>query len=139
MLFRSLLTTFDRDRVMLYDALLITVTALAAYGIARGPVRTRWDDRALLAMTCAGVAVDVLLLASMVDRTTGLGVSPNRLAATGLNVVLLVNLGVIAVLQWRMLRGRGDGPARWLGNYLGVLAAWAAVVAFAFPVVFAGQ
>ena len=108
--------------------------------LVRGQGTRVWDDEGRSYLDfIAGIAVDALLLVSMVDRTTGLGVSPNRLAASGLNVVLLVNLVALAVQQWRAIRGRGAGPARWLGSYLGVLAAWAAVVAFAFPLAFAGR
>ena len=71
-------------------------------------------------------------------RISDFGFTPNRGAALGENVVLLVNLGGSALLYARFLRG-GVAFSRlwdWQTSYLYVLAAWAAVVAFLFPPLF---
>ena len=64
---------------------------------------------------------------------------PNRVAALGENVILLVNLAWSAVLYVRFLRGRGSFAdlERWQTNYLPVYAAWAAIVVIVFPPLFA--
>ena len=67
-----------------------------------------------------------------------LGLSPNKLAALGENLVLLVNLPWSAWLYTRFLVGRGPFSAleRWQTTYLPVYAAWAAFVVVAFPPLF---
>ncbi len=71
-------------------------------------------------------------------RITEFGFSPNRVAALGENVILLVNLAWSAVLYIRFLRGRGSftGLERWQTDYLPVYAVWAAIVVIVFPPVF---
>lgn len=66
------------------------------------------------------------------------GISPNRLAGLGLNLVLLVNLAWSAVLYLRFLRGQVSFAAleRWQTGYLPVYAGWAAIVVVAFPPLF---
>ena len=66
------------------------------------------------------------------------GFTPNRVAALGENIVLIVNLGGSAVLYAGFIRAR-VAFSRLCDSqqfYLYVLAAWAAVVALLFPVVF---
>ena len=64
--------------------------------------------------------------------------TPNRLAALGMNVVLLANLAGSAVLYLGALRGRGTFARLWSWQmgYLWIIGAWAAVVAFVFPPTF---
>src|SRR3712207_9192366 len=71
-------------------------------------------------------------------RITEFGFTPNRVAALGENVILLVNLAWSAVLYIRFMRGRGSFTAleRWQTGYLPVYAGWAAIVVIAFPPVF---
>jgi hypothetical protein len=71
-------------------------------------------------------------------RITEFGFTPNRVAALGMNAILLVNLAWSAVLYVRFLRGQGTfAPLeRWQTNYLWVYAAWAAIVVIAFPPLF---
>ena len=79
--------------------------------------------------------VDVLALGAIATRISDFGFTPNRIAALGENVILLVNLGGSAILYARFLRG-GVTFSRlcdWQTTYLYVIAAWAAVVALLFP------
>jgi hypothetical protein len=71
-------------------------------------------------------------------RITELGFTPNRVAALGMNVILLVNLAWSARLAIRFLRGRGAFAdlERWQTKYLPVYAMWAATVVIVFPPVF---
>jgi len=82
--------------------------------------------------------VDALALWAIGSRITEFGTTPNRLAALGLNVVLLVNLAGTAALYARFLRRRVAFVRllEWQTVYLYVIAAWAAVVAFLFPPLF---
>ena len=82
--------------------------------------------------------VDLLALWAVGTRISDFGFTPNRVAALGENVVLLVNLAGSALLYVRFLRG-GVAFSRLLGwqtTYLYVMAGWAAVVAFLFPLLF---
>ena len=88
-------------------------------------------------MVCALVA-DAVALWAIAARISEFGFSPNRVAALGENLILLVNLGWSAAVYIRFLRGRGSFASleRWQTNYLPVYAAWAAIVVIVFPLVF---
>lgn len=129
--------TFDREAVALLDVLLVVVLGLAVYGqAARGAAdRVGWDDRLRLAAVGAALVLDVGVLAMMLARLGDLGLTPNRVAAVGLNLVLLVALGgtlrhlAAAVLR----RGTMLAVERWQATVLPLLVAWAAFVAVLLP------
>ena len=92
-------------------------------------------DRLQLLLVVSALLVDALALAAIAARTTEFGFTPNRVAALGENLILLVNLAWSARLYARFLRGRGEFAAleRWQVTYLPVYAAWAAIVVIVFP------
>ncbi len=131
---------FDRDLVGVFDALLVVVLALVLYGMsARDPSESPdWMDGIQLVAVASALVLDVLVLGAMIARIGDLGFSPNRTAALGLNLVLLVNLGVAAWLSARFLmrRSRLHRLERWQTTYLPVFALWAATVVVLVPPLF---
>jgi len=89
-------------------------------------------------LVISALLADAIALWAIAARVSEFGFSPNRVAALGENVILLVNLAWSAVLYLRFLRGRGSfsGLERWQTDYLWVYAAWAAIVVIAFPPLF---
>ncbi len=132
---------FDRELLSVFDALLLVVVALVLYGMsAREPSASpTWMDRVQLVAVVSALTLDLMVLGAMVARIGDLGFTPNRTAALGLNVVLLVNLAGAAWLAVRFLRGRArfHRLERWQTSYLPVFALWAAVVVVIVPPLFA--
>jgi hypothetical protein len=131
--------SFDRDALGLFDALLIVVVGLVIYGIsARSTRRAGLMDALRLTAVAAAVLLDLLVLAAMLARVGQFGFTANRVAALGLNVVLLIDLVVTAVIIIRMLRHRTPVLAleRWQTSYLLVIAGWVTAVVLVLPPVF---
>jgi len=132
---------FDRELLSVLDVLLVVVLALVLYGMsAREPSpRPGWMDRIQLVAVVSALVLDLMVLGAMVARIGDLGFTPNRSAALGLNVVLLVNLVGAAWLSVRFLRGhaRFHQLERWQTTYLPVFALWAATVVVVLPPLFA--
>ncbi|MWC00081.1 permease prefix domain 1-containing protein [Agromyces seonyuensis] len=130
----------ERELLALFDAVLIVVLALLLYAFsAREPLAPAgWFDRLQLGMVVLALMVDVFVLVAMVGRIGVWGASPLKIASLGLNLLLAVNLARSAWLQLRFVRGRAGFAALedWQTAYLPAYAAWAALVAIAFPVVF---
>ena len=89
---------------------------------------------------CA-LLVDVLALWAIAARIVEFGFSPNKVAALGENMILLVNLGWSAVLYTRFLAKRASFATleRWQTGYVPVYAIWAGIVVTIFPIVFRFQ
>ncbi len=131
---------FDRDLVSIFDALLVVVLALVLYGMsARDPSELPgWMDRIQLVAVVSALVLDLMVLGTMIARIGDLGFTPNRTAALGLNLVLLVNLAGAAWLSARFLTGRSrlHRLERWQTTYLPVFALWAAAVVVVLPLLF---
>ena len=131
---------FDRELLGVFDALMVVVLGLVLYGLsAREPSPSPgWMDRIQLVAVGSALALDVMVLASMAGRIIDLGLTPNRAAALGLNLVLLVNLSGSAWLSVRFLTGdvAFHRLERWQTAYLPVFALWASIVVAVFPPAF---
>ena len=131
---------FDRDLLIGFDVLLLVVLALVVYGIsARESSRAAGVmDVIRLVAVAAAILLDALVLGSMLARVGEFGFTPNRVAALGLNVILLVNLAVTAWIIGRLLAGRTQPIRleRWQTGYLPVFAAWVVLVVLAVPPIF---
>ncbi len=132
---------FDRELLSVFDALLLVVLALVLYGMsAREPSTSpEWMDGIQLVAVVGALVLDLIVLGAMIARIGDLGFTPNRTAALGLNVVLLVNLAGAAWLSVRFLTGRSrfHRLERWQTTYLPVFALWAATVVVILPPLFA--
>ena len=129
-----------REVLIGFDLLLVLVLGLLLYSIsARDPLAPPgvFDALQLVLVLCA-VLVDAFALWAIAGRISEFGFSPNKMAALGENLVLLVNLGWSVVLYGRFLTNRGSVAAleRWQTAYLPVFAVWAWVVVALFPPLF---
>ena len=129
-----------RDVLIGFDLLLVLVLGLLLYSISArdreappGPF-----DWLQLVLVLSALLVDVLALWAIAARISEFGFSPNKTAALGENIILLVNLGWSAVLYARFLTKRASfAPLeRWQTAYIPVYAIWAWIVSALFPVIF---
>jgi hypothetical protein len=131
---------FQRDILIGFDLLLVVVLGLLLYSISARDPRAPRDvfDVMQIVLVISALLVDAMALWSIAARISELGFTPNRVAALGENVILLVNLAWSAVLYVRFLGGRGPFTEleRWQTNYLPVYAVWAAIVVTVFPPLF---
>jgi hypothetical protein len=130
----------ERDVLIAFDLLLVVVLGLLLYSVSARDLRSPPDayDVMQVVLVLSALLADAVALWAVAARISEFGFSPNRVAALGANLILLVNLGWSAVLYGRFLLGRGSfaDVERWQTDYLPVYAGWAAVVVIAFPPVF---
>ena len=130
----------ERDVLIAFDLLLVVVLGLLLYSVSARDPRSPPGafDVVQVVLVVSALLADAVALWAIAARITEFGFSPNRVAALGENVILLVNLAWSAVLYIRFLRGRGSfaGLERWQTDYLPVYAVWAAIVVIVFPPVF---
>lgn len=129
-----------REVLIGFDLLLAVVVGLVLYATsARDPQEPpHFFDGLQLLLVVSALVVDGVALAAIAARISEFGFTPNRLAALGENLILLVNLAGSAWFSAQFLRDRGTFAdlERWQLAYLPVYSAWAAVVVVVFPPVF---
>jgi hypothetical protein len=131
----------EREVLIAFDLLLVIVLALLLYSVsARDPLSPPGVfDVLQVVLVVSALLANAVALWAIAARITEFGFTPNRVAALGENVILLVNLAWSAVLYIRFLGRRGSFAAieRWQTDYVPVYALWAALVVIAFPPLFA--
>ncbi|HEX2249236.1 MAG TPA: permease prefix domain 1-containing protein [Gemmatimonadales bacterium] len=130
----------EREVLIAFDLLLVVVLGLLLYSISARDPRSPPGalDVLQVVLLISALLADGVALWAIAARINEFGFTPNRVAALGENVILLVNLLWSAVLYIRFLRGRGSFSSleRWQTDYLPVYAVWAAIVVIAFPPMF---
>ena len=129
-----------REVLIGFDLLLVLVVGLVLYAAsARDPqAPPNFFDGLQLTLVVSALVVDGVALAAIAARISEFGSTPNRVAALGENLILLVNLAWSAWLYACFLRHRGSFAAleRWQIAYLPVYSVWAALVVVLFPPLF---
>lgn len=130
----------EREFLIGFDLMLVLVLGMVLYTISAKNIHDGKNlfDYLNAALITVAIIVDVVALSAIVFRLSEYGLSPNKLAALGENVLLLVNLAALLVMYIRYFRGRSQFQAieKWQTRYLGVYALWMAVVVFLFPLFF---
>ena len=130
----------ERNVLIAFDLLLVVVLGLLLYAVSARDHRLPPGgfDVLQVVLLVSALLADAVALWAIAARITEFGFTPNRVAALGENVILLVNLAWSAVLYIRFLRGRGSFTSLegWQTGYLPVYASWAAIVVIVFPPLF---
>jgi len=130
----------QRQVLIAFDLLLVVVIGLLLYSASARDPGAPPDafDVMQVVLLASTLLADAVALWAIAARITEFGFTPNRVAALGENVILLVNLAWSAVLYLRFLRAAGsfEDLERWQTDYLPVYAAWAAIVVIVFPPLF---
>ena len=130
----------DRDVLIIFDLLLVVVLGLLLYTIsARDPATPPGlFDRVQLVLVVTALIIDAIVLAAITGRITEWGLTANKAAALGENLVLMANLAWSAWLFLGFIRGRVPFARmeRWQTGYVVVYAAWVWAVVLVFPPAF---
>jgi hypothetical protein len=130
----------QREVLIAFDLLLVVVLGLLLYSISARDPRAAPGiyDVLQVVLVVSALAADMVALWAIAARISEFGFTPNRVAALGENVLLLVNLAWAAWLYVGFLRGKGNFASleKWQTDYLPIFALWAAIVVILFPPMF---
>lgn len=133
----------DREFLLVFNGILIGVMALLLFSVseatkdsASGFQRISLVVLAFLAIVDNGIA-----LSAIAFRLIELGITPNRLAVLGSNILVLLNLIWVTKQLLGFLgsqKSLSDVEAS-MTRFLPYYAIWAAIVSFVFPLIFSFQ
>jgi hypothetical protein len=92
----------------------------------------------LLALSIVTIIVNGIALSAILFRITEWGITPNRLAVLGGNVLILIHLLIVAYRLFKALRDDQalEDVEKSIAFFLPVYSAWTLLVAFGFPLLF---
>ena len=130
----------ERDFLIGFDFMLVLVLALVLYVLSSRGIHDKANlfDYLNCALILAAIIIDLIALAAVVFRLSAYGITPNKLAALGENIILMINLGGLAGMYVLYFQKKiaFSKLENWQTKYLSVYLAWMAIVVFLFPIFF---
>lgn len=130
----------EREFLIAFDFMLAMILGLVLYVISARDVNQPVNlfDYLNLALILTALLIDAVALSAIIFRLQAFGITPNKAAALGENLVLLGNLAGLAWMYMGYFRKRLNFARleKWQTDYLNVYLVWTAFVAFIFPVMF---
>jgi hypothetical protein len=92
----------------------------------------------LLLLSAATVVVNGIALSAIVFRISEWGITPNRAAVLGANLLMLVNLILVTAQLYKVVSKESNTSTvgSVIARYLPVYCVWTVIVTFIFPLIF---
>lgn len=130
----------DREFLRIFNALLIGVMAIIFFSIAETAKNTTnsTETWVLFLLSIVTIVLNGIALSAIVFRISEWGITPNRAAVLGGNVLILINLILVTVQLSKVLSKKAElnGVGKVIAAYLPVYIAWTIIVTFIFPFIF---
>lgn len=130
----------DRDFLMMFNALLVGVMAVIFFSVSGDTNVSKKSPQMwiLFLLSAVTIIVNGIALSAIVFRISEWGISPNRAAVLGANLLILANLLIVSVQLFKVAAGKREPETvgRAISGFLPVYIIWAAIVTFGFPILF---
>lgn len=130
----------DRDFLMIFNALLVGVMAVIFFSVAGDTNVSKKSPQMwiLFLLSAVTIIVNGIALSAIVFRISEWGISPNRAAVLGANLLILANLLMVSVQLFKVAARKREPETvgRAVSRFLPVYIVWAAIVTFGFPILF---
>ena len=130
----------DRDFLLLFNLLLIGVMALIFFSVAESysEKKVGYMTWILVFLSLTTLLVNGIALSAIAFRISEWGITPNRLAVLGVNLLMLVHLVMVSRQLILTVTGKSklEAVGLTLVRYLPIYLLWTAIVCFLFPLFF---
>lgn len=130
----------DREFLMIFNALLTGVMAIIFFSVAEASKKdnNRTETWVLFLLSVVTIVVNGIALSAILFRISAGGITPNRAAVLGSNVLILINLLLVTVQLFKAVSKKADiaGVGKVISWFLPIYCLWAAIVTFLFPFLF---
>lgn len=132
----------DRGFLLIFNLVLIAVIALILFSVSELSERATSSSRLsliiLFLLSVVTLLLNTIALSAILYRLVDGGLTPNRLAVLGANVLFLVHLIRITLSLYQSMTGQSlvrDVETR-IATYVPVYIVWVLIVVFLFPLAF---
>ncbi|MFC5446641.1 DUF4153 domain-containing protein [Paenibacillus aestuarii] len=130
----------DRNFLMIFNGILLCVLAVTIFSITENGTEANRgiSDYINFALIILALIIDSVALSAIVFRLSSYGITPNRMAVLGINILIWANLIWILFPYLQFLRGKAGSfiVQNAVTKYLPLYGVWAAIVTFVFPIIF---
>lgn len=130
----------DRNFLLMFNGLLIAVMAIILFSVSEATKNTgnRINLFFLFGLSLLSIVVNSIALSAIAFRLTEFGISPNRLAVSGANLLIFINLLGVTYQLLRALQNKADVQKveNVIARFLPLYGIWAALITFLLPLIF---
>ncbi len=130
----------NRDFLLVFNLVLIGVMALILFSVIEANKQKENKANTLLLFLLAMVTIIVngIALSAILFRLSAFGISANRIAVLGANLIIFVNLIYVFFKLIKAIKKQEDieEVANTIVAYLPIYGGWAFIVTFLFPLLF---
>jgi hypothetical protein len=130
----------DRNFLLVFNAVLIGVMAIILFSLteATNNTRSKFNLIILFGLALLAIIANAIALSAILFRLSEFGLSPNRIAVLGANLLVFIHLlfvsyGLFKNLKWKASIQDVEGD---IALFIPVYAVWAAFVTFIMPFIF---
>lgn len=94
----------DREFLLIFNLMLILVLGITIFSVAGRDAGSKivFNDRIIFALLTVAIVIDCVALSAILFRLTTYGITPNRMAVLGMNLIVLVHLVSITINSCRI-------------------------------------
>lgn len=133
----------DREFLLIFNLLLVGVMALIFFSVAESANRQKnqFGTWVLLLLAVVTSLVNLIALSAIIYRISEWGISPNRIAVLGANILMFTHLMIVITNLYKSVFQKTElsEVGKSMVLYIPVYIVWAIVVVFFFPLVFGFQ
>jgi len=129
----------NRDNLMLFNGVLIAVMAIIFFSLSeKNQNYNSYQSIVLVVLSVVTILINGIALSAIIFRIGEWGITPNRLAVLGGNVLILTNLILVCRHLIRALyhSEASEKAGIAIARYIPVYAIWTLLVMLIFPVMF---
>lgn len=130
----------DREFLMVFNALLIGVMAIILFSVSEATKNNKNKTSLLflLVLSILTIITNGIAVSAIGFRLFEYGISPNRMAVLGSNILIFINLIWLTYRLLMNIKGKTsiDNIENTIAFFLPIYGLWTAIVTFVFPVVF---
>ena len=130
----------DRQFLLIFNALLIGVMAIIFFSIAETSknANSKIGTILLLGLSIVTVIVNGIALSAILFRISEWGITPNRLAVLGGNILILTNLLIVTYRLFKTIKDNSEieKVENSIASFLPIYCLWTIFVTFVVPVLF---
>jgi len=140
----SLLTSADpyndRGYLVMLNGVIIAVMALILFSVSdvQSQQTNRQAQWVLLLLAGISIIIDITALSAILYRIAEWGITPNRMAVLGSNLLMLVHLTIVLIKMITSLKNEGSYQeiSATMGSFLPLYSCWFVIVTILFPILF---
>jgi hypothetical protein len=130
----------DREFLLTFNIMLTGVMAIIVFSVSESSVygKQQFSEMILFILSIVTLIVNLIALSAIFYRLGKYGLTPNRLAILGSNILIFINLILIMVDLYKInFRKAGlEKVELTVAKYLPVYIIWTIIVVFGFPLIF---